>query len=260
MFLVFQGRIYEKDKLVAICSFLGGALFFFGNLVYFILEPSWAKLFENISKITFNSNLLAFIVSGLYLYDPKHSVFKNNFLMCFTAILLWFAALGFWCILFPIFYIDLGNYLISQQTTRWHPFTLFFTVWNHAVNPLLFLITFLYCTKKTSSEFLTPVSAKDLGIAIYLYLISWVLWNILISAVDRTFPTYGILTNFNPYSQHVEGKNLYSLKSLLGCNIACVFLSCLLITFFSRISYKFFIINHYRSTGIVKITKGTNFL
>lgn len=260
MYLVFCGRIYEKDKLVALCSFLGGALFFFGNLAFFIAAPSWAKLFENVSKITFNSNLLAFIVSGLYLYNPKHSVFKNNFLMAFTAVLIWFAALGFWCILFPIFYIDLGSYLISQQTTNWHPFILFFTVWNHAVTPLLFLVTFIYCTKKTSSDFLAPISARELATAIYVYLISWVLWNIIISAVDKIFPTYGILTNFNPYSRHATSKNLYSLKSLLGCSIACIFIAFLLIACFSRISHKFSIINHYKSTGMVKITKGTNFL
>ncbi|AEG72398.1 hypothetical protein MHF_0087 [Mycoplasma haemofelis Ohio2] len=243
MYFLFRGKVYEKAEVAALFSFLAGLVFLGGNLIWIVINPSLSEFFQNFSKITFNSNLVALIVSGLYYFKPDCRIFINNFFLTFAAVLLWFAGLGFWCLLFPIFYIDLGNYIVPSNIQEWYYFSMFFVFWDHLVTQILFLIMFLYCCRKSNANYLIPVPTKSIGCAVYLCLIIWVFWNVILTHLDVAFPTYGILTNFNPHSEHMELMNLFSLKSLLGCHLLCIIIAYVLLVTFSRISFQIHIHN-----------------
>lgn len=244
MYFVFRGWIVEKTQAAAFCSFFAGCVFFIGFLGYLIKELSFVFLISQLSKLTIQSNLFALVTSGLYIFKPNHRWFSTNILPIISVTLLSFAGIGFWVILFPIYFIDLGDYLIPEVDKNFSYISVFFGIWDHTVTQIIFLFFFYYVTKKANSFYLTPINTKSLLSFLYIYYCAWVLLNVIISFTDITFPTYGILTNFNPNSSAKikfsggEDIPIFGIRSLMASHLACLVLIISLSLFFSWMSIK----------------------
>ncbi|GCE63282.1 hypothetical protein [Candidatus Mycoplasma haematohominis] len=255
MYIIFRNKAIEKDILAGFLSFLAGLIFFFELLVSISINFSFKALIEQLGKITCQSNLLAFFVAALYCVNPNHRVFRTNFLPLAAATLIWFAGLGFWILLFPIYYIDLGSFLISPENMEQSFVFVFFSIWNHTVTPFFFLIFFYFLNKKKNLWHLIPIKTKNLILVLHLYEILWVSWNIFISLLGDIFPTYGILTNFNPYTKFEtdDFSNLFSIRFLIASHLFCWFLSLAIGVIFSSVAIKFRAMNFYDLTGYTTV-------
>lgn len=261
MYIIFRNRIIEKDIFAGFFSFVAGLIFFFGLLAHITLNFSSRTIIEQLGKITCQSNLLAFFTSGFYCLKPNHRLFRTNFFPLFAISLIWFAGLGFWCLLFPIYYIDLSSFIISPEEMEQSFMSLFYSIWNHTITPFLFLIFFYFLNKKKNLWHLIPIKTKNLILAINLYVFLWVCWNIFISSLGNIFPTYGILTNFNPYTEFEidDFVNLFSLRSLIGSHLFCWFLSLSIGFIYSSIAIKFRAMNFYDLTGHATVNTASRF-
>lgn len=249
MFLVFRKRLLEPDIFFAFCSFIAGSIFFIGLLQDLFLG-SLKNAIENLGKITIQSNLFAFIISGIYFFNPKHKIFRTNLYLLAAITLLFFAGLGFWCLLFPIYYIDLNSFIISPEEKVGGFRGAFYAIWNHTITQIFFLVFFYHINKKRNLWHLIPSPTKQINKFVLTYCCIWQLWNVFASTVLVIFPNYGVLTNFNPNSFYADDSiaTIFNLKILIFSNFFCLFLGLGISTFFSRFAIKFRSIHRYELT------------
>lgn len=160
--------------------------------------------------------------------------------------------MGFWGILFPVYWIDLGGLFISSNDMRWVNFSSFFMFWNHTVTPICFIAFFCQVIKKNNSHKLTPVNVKSLLFIVYCYFCVWVIWNMFLSSLDNVSPTYGIFTNFNPYKSFKDVymlDNLFSIRALIFSHVLFISTFFFLSVQLSSAAVKYRAINHLNKTG-----------
>lgn len=101
----FDLKTDNSLRLAVLLVFICGCIFVL-SFLFDIFVYGLEIFFTDIQKITVQSNLLSFILTGVYLKWPHLSIFKTNTVFIVVGTILITAGIGFFCFLLPFHLIN----------------------------------------------------------------------------------------------------------------------------------------------------------
>lgn len=105
--------------------------FLIDNFVLYAKDSSWKIFFGIFDRFTWQSNLLLFFYTFLYILKPNHQIFKGNRFLILTMVYIFFTFIGYNVVLVGI---------SGDRGYSGTPLEILKNLWVHAIAPIWFIL------------------------------------------------------------------------------------------------------------------------